>query len=485
MLQDLCNVARRSTDLDSFVKYWLSNEQLRAAFADLSAPAIYASPEIAWKTLRGIWIEWHDERNIVDINAAFAGLLLDGAAGHLAALGLGDIVLNNLGVELTAAAIERQLQRYGLSRATIARIEDLGERARKTTASWLSSVEREQLEPPIQRAQSDTLVEFAVDDQVSKVAFLIGTAGGGKSAALAQGLRKVAECGLSVLGFRLDRVDNFTTTEELGNKLGLSTSPVTALAATAAGAQCLLVVDQLDAVSLASGRMHNSFDAVADLVNEASAFPNMRVIFACRQFDVDNDHRIRNLTKSAKATRISVPPLTDHEVNDAVAAMGLDASQLQVHQRDLLRVPLHLVLLSTVADQPDALIFNTTAHLFDAYWDRKRQSVWRRKTDARFNEVINDVANAISDNQSLSVAETVLDRDALVNDAAILISEHVLVKERGMVAFIHEAFFDYAFARRESVLRPPGTDASFLLRSQLKADERSSGSSNSVACRQI
>ena len=39
-------------------------------------------------------------------------------------------------------------------------------------------------------------------------------------------------------------------------------------------------------------------------------------------------------------------------------------------------------------------------------------------------------------------------RRRLLADAEVLASEHVLVRQDGRVSFFHEAFFDYAFARR-------------------------------------
>ena len=60
---------------------------------------------------------------------------------------------------------------------------------------------------------------------------------------------------------------------------------MTALAAHARGGPGLLVIDQLDALSLASGRMPTTFDAVVELLREATAFPEMRVVLACREFD--------------------------------------------------------------------------------------------------------------------------------------------------------------------------------------------------------
>jgi hypothetical protein len=445
-LQELCDRARRSDSLDSFVKSWLT-KPLRNEFNELSAPAIFGSPQTAWRVLRGIWISWHDERNIVQINSAFAGVLLGGANGHLAALAMGDVVLNNLGVNLTAAEIEAQLPEYGLARRDLAQRDGLRAEVSPVTESWAASVERELLNPPIPRRETQSLIDVLTDDSASKVVLLVGTAGGGKSSILSQCVRELLGANTPILAFRLDRTADFSNTQELGERLGLSASPVTALASIASDRRCLLVVDQLDATSLASGRMPNSFDAVADLVREAYAFPKMRIVLACRQFDVDNDYRIRSLASSAKATTMPVGLLADEEIDGALNAMGIDSTRLASRQREILRTPLHLVLLATVADEPDPLDFTTTARLFDAYWDRKRRAVRERNAGVRFTDVVSAVAIAISDSQHLSVLDSVLDRRDLAADADVLVSEHVLVRDGRRLSFFHEAFFDYAFAR--------------------------------------
>ncbi len=445
-IQDLADRARRSASLDAFVRNGWLTKHLRPHFDELAKAEIYATPASAWDILRGIHFHWLDEESLVNHNAAMSGALLEGAVGRLAAVGLGDMIMQNLGVTLTAAEIESQLSTYGLRRADAARGRDLGRAIDGLTQNWRDSVGREQLSPPIERPEAGALVNLA-NDPATPIAFLAGTAGGGKTATLAQAVEQLRHLDARVLAFRLDRLDNFGTTAELGDRLGLGLSPVAALASAASGQACVLVIDQLDAVSLASGRIPTSFNAVEDLVREAAAFPNMHVLLACRQFDVDNDYRIRTLLTQLKAETVTVSVLSDEVLNAAVDAMGLDHALLKPQQRELLRLPLHLVLLASVADQPDALDFGTTAHLFDAYWRRKRQMIELRKPDVRFIEVMATVTNAISERQQLSVSDTVLDADNLGPDGDAFISEHVLVHDGNRIAFFHEAFFDYAFAR--------------------------------------
>ena len=230
----------------------------------------------------------------------------------------------------------------------------------------------------------------------------------------------------------------------------LDVSPVTALAAVAQDGPSMLVVDQLDAVSLASGRMPANFETITDLAREARAFPGMRVVLACRKFDVDNDHRIRALAAAKEVIQVEVGLLTREQVDTAVLAMGLPADHLTDGQRELLMTPLHLVLLRSVADQPDALSFATETQLFDAYWNRKRYDCreQRPQTPPRFAQVIAVLVEAMSERQRLSAPASVLDEGDLGSDADALISQGVLVPDGSELAFFHEGFFDYAFARR-------------------------------------
>jgi hypothetical protein len=443
-LEELADRARRSNDIETFVNKMLDGDKRRRDFDFLSSTA-YGSAQVAWETLRGTFVRWPDEREVRDGNAALAGLLLEGAESPLlAAVGLGDLVANNLALRLDKGAIERLLREYGLRPAQLvgrppvqAFVTALG--------TWQNSVRRELLRPTIPRSEASDIVDRLKGGD--RLVFAVGAAGGGKSAVLDQAVAQLEDEGWAALALRLDRIGPFSSAVELGQRLGLTVSPVTGLAAVAQDAPSLLVIDQLDAVSLLSGRMPETFDAVAEIIREASAFPNMRILLACRKFDVDNDHRIRALLEAANASRVEIPQLSDDQADAAVDAMGLTPANLNQRQRELLRSPLNLVLLSSIADQADALSFGTAKDLLDAYWDRKRRDCSQRRP-VRFGEVIGVLADAMSARQRLAVPVSLLDERDLTNDADVLTSEHVLVRDRQQLAFFHEAFFDYAFARR-------------------------------------
>lgn len=442
-LQELSERARQSADLSSFNGQSLTRE-LSPVFDQLSATETLSGPQEAWDTLRGMWFSVHDEDDIIRMNSMLAECLLSGADSHLMCLAVGDILINNLGKRLTRKELLEKLAEWGIKPLAQESYRTAHEQVSASTKSWRESVRRGLLKPPIERAEAKQVIQ-ALDS--GRIGLVAGTAGGGKSSVLEQAVTLLESTGAEVLALRLDRFEHFASTVDLGHQLGLEISPVVALARAAGDRSAFLVIDQLDAVSLASGRIPNSFDVVMDLINEALCMNDMHVVLACRQFDIDNDHRIRSLASRTDVTTVEVGPLEAEDVEAAVGRMGLDPTHLTPLQCDLLKTPLHLVLLQTISSQADALAFHSRGSLFEAFWERKRQDTRARRDNLRFNDVLSRIANAASDRQTLSVPIEILDDGDLIEDAKVLVSEHVLAQDGSRIAFFHEAFFDYAFAR--------------------------------------
>jgi hypothetical protein len=444
---ELSTRAKQATSLQQFTSLQLTNKELNGAFPTLVKPNYLASSETAWLMLRGSSFEQHNEDDIVNMNAAIAGQLYQGLSGRTAAAALGDLIWDHLGVELTPEVIDSQLPKYKLVPTSAAQAQATNDTVDGLTAKWLGELQSQIMQPEIVRPEADELGRL-VSAGTARMVFVVGAAGGGKSVLLHDFVRAEVDRGTPVLAFRLDRLDGFKTTQDIGEGLALGMSPVSALK-LAMGEQTggVLVVDQLDAVSQLSGRAPASFPAVADLIQEARAFPEICVVIACRKFDLQNDHRIASLASGADVLTFSVGVLTDEQIDLAVRGMKLDPARLTSQQREILKTPLHLVLLGTTADEPDALGFQTSTHLFQAFWDRKRLAVNARRAGVDFGRVLSVLANKMSSRQQLAVPRSVLDIDGLASDADILESEHVLIRDGANLSFFHESFFDYVFSR--------------------------------------
>jgi hypothetical protein len=442
-LVELTDRARESDDLETFSELSLS-EAHSALFKELSKVELLGRPDIAWTTLRGMHFEVHDEVQVAKMNQILAGQLLVGAPGRVTALAIGDVLLSSMSRSLTGTKLIQALKPYDIVPLNAAARATVRQSISEHAARWKRTIDRELLNPVIERPETSEIIEALAAERLVLVS---GTAGGGKSAVLDAVARQLVESGSIVLPLRLDQLESFESTFEMGEQLRFGASPVEALAQAAAGRDAVLLIDQLDAVSFASGRTPDNFDAVLDLIDEALAAPAIRVILACRAFDIENDHRIRNLSTRKDLLRVTVAPLTVEMVNKAVEAMGLDATRLTSSQRELLRTPFNLVLLSGVSSNDDALSFESLDALFDDFWSRKRERAALSRPALRFNEVVSRVVNAMSDRLTLSIPVEVLDDGELIKDAHVLASEHLLAISDNRVGFFHEAFFDYAFAR--------------------------------------
>ncbi|MEZ7240290.1 hypothetical protein QYS60_21305 [Rhodococcus sp. GXMU-t2271] len=443
-LRVMAERSRQSADAQQFVKHQLT-QKLGETFDELTAADVFGSSEGAWQTLRGMWIEIEVEEQLVMTNAMLADVSLEGAAGHLIATAIGAVLLDNLQKRLTRRELLASLARKGITARDSVAQRTSHEQVVATTQSWRGTIERELLTPPINRTEAADLVELM---ESTRLALVVGGGGAGKSSVLYQAAREFEAQDAEVLAFRLDRRGAFGSTVELGIQLGFSTSPVAALRQAADGRDAFLIIDQLDAVSLASGRLSERYDVIADLIQEATAVDGVRVILACRLFDVENDHRIRKLDARNDVERLTVEPLSDEAAADAVSAMGLDPGLLTATQRALLRSPLNLVLLETIADQPGALNFTSRGSLFEAFWQRKEQTSEERRPGTLFNDVLARIANSASDNQTLSVPVEILGPGDFIKHARVLASEQVIAIEDDRVSFFHETFFDFTFARQ-------------------------------------
>ncbi|MFJ5881739.1 hypothetical protein [Kitasatospora cineracea] len=445
-IEELTDRARRSDDAAAFRREWLT-DGLGGQFDTLASGTVYGSAEEAWRMLRGLWVESPGERDLIDTNAVLAEQLLTGAPGHPAALTLGDVLAASLGSTLDAPAITARLAAHGLRPAGRTESAAVAESVTAATRRWAATVEPVLLRPVIPRPESAQLVERATTGS-RRLTLLTGTAGGGKSAVLHQAIEAFTASGTPVLAFRLDRLAPFDSTRRLGERIGLTMSPVGALGTAAAGRPCVLVVDQLDAVSLVSGRSSEAFGPVADLIGEAAAFPAMRIVLVCRAFDAKADPRIRELTTADESVRLEVGSLTAAQVDAALTGMGLDPGRLTPSQRALLTSPLHLFLLAQLAGRPEVLTgLRSNRQLLDEFWEFKHGRCKLRLPSVRFHQAISAVVAAMSSRRQLFVPDSVLDPDDLAVSGEVLVSENVLVRDGRKLAFFHESFFDYAFAR--------------------------------------
>jgi len=305
----------------------------------------------------------------------------------------------------------------------------------------------------IPRDEAASAFETLLGSGGAKRSVLIsGEAGTGKTGVLGQVIQKVKDATIPHIYLRVDALTPVETPQLLSAQLDLPASPVDVLAGIAKGRPCVLVVDQLDAVSMVSGRNPDFFICIHELIREARAHSNMRLLMACRKFDLRKDNRLREMISDrGPAHEIETQELSLESVKTVLDRLGCRPSDYSDRQLALLRLPLHLALFAEAIGRRDSepLLFATEIDLFKAYWEDKRRTVRARlgAQPDQWTEVVDRICDRISERQALFTPEQEV-LDDYEPTVRAMESEGVLVLDGDRVGFFHEGFFDYAFARR-------------------------------------
>lgn len=451
-LSELAERARDASSLNEFTAEFLSSYSLKKAFSELQSHW-HCSVEEGYAYLRRIFIRTYDELSLREDVRDRLLALVEGDVALVEAF-LSQIALENIHQELQGMDLWQQLAGRGFNRTAwgndprvLVAIDAANDRYQ---ASFPSPTIGGQI---VQRAEVEEVFAAFAEQGSTRGVLLHGEAGVGKSGVLLQLFTSLRARGTPFLALRIDRLEVTQLPEDLGRQLGLPGSPAAVLDAVATGRDSVLVLDQLDAVSLASGRRPELFDTVAEVIRQAANRPNVFVVLACRKFDLDNDHRFRHLVgESGIARPVPVKRLPQATVREVVSKLGLDVSRLTPSQESLLEVPLHLSLLAEFAPDlgSDPLDFENVTDLYDKFWDRKQDLIreHRGANAEHWTAIMDRLSGYMSSQQTLTAPHSIV--DDFRQDVHAIVSEHVLVRDgQGRkLAFFHDGFFDYVFARR-------------------------------------
>ncbi len=299
----------------------------------------------------------------------------------------------------------------------------------------------------IERTELSSVIESLNNNRVTVLA---GDAGSGKSAFLLQILDQLRLNNTSYLILRLSDVmdSNALTATKLGRALGLDGSPALVLSRASRSSSCVLILDQLDALSVVSGRTPQVMAAVHEMARTALAEMNVRLVLACRSFDLAHDPQIRDLQQICKdsTSTIKLGELSTEAANEALKRIGIEWTRMSAQQQKALTSPLAIALLAEASDKDPSFSFTSLHDLHGMYWTAKRAAVNEKlHREAQWWEVLFALVDRMSDDQTLSARATVADR--WNTDVEAMISCGVLFLECGRLSFFHETFFDYAYAR--------------------------------------
>ena len=467
-LAELVDAARKAQSLSEFLGIYVTAGLGKNAWTklvrawkplfceDLNLDPNEASSEehtvrSAYEHLQRIVLRVNDETSLEEMVDANLRLLVRGVSPATLRAELAAHVLEHVQAWLDTAALWQWVERKGYGHTNYAKDETV------TAAIQEQNQRYERMHRPIAgtitipREEAQRAFEVLTGDDEKRSVLVSGSAGIGKSAILAQTIDLLCDEGIPYLVFRIDRLNPSPLPKVVGEYLGLSASPAEVLAGVARGKTSVLIMDQLDDVSQVSGRNPDFFQCVDEIIQQATSLPGVRLLLACRQFDLLKDRNLRELVQEGgPAIELPAELFAANDVRSVLEQLGQDPDSLDADQIELLRLPLHLSMYADVlASTPQkAPVVRSKIDLFEEFWKIKHREVVKRLDGKRCHwpDVVDRLCERMTDDRSLFVDETILDDFRATADA--MLTEHVLVLEERRVGFFHAAFFDYAYARR-------------------------------------
>jgi hypothetical protein len=456
-LDELSDRARRSSCWQEFHQEFLKAGQAKDGnhlqnFQKLCNLWRNCSQEEAYEALKRIHVETISEYTLRETLESYLAPLVNGAIDNIIDV-LSTYALDKIHYELTAHDIWQHLKERGYQRRQWNNDPHILAAVDNVNHLYFSRFDNEKIADEVIPRDEVSLVLDKLTSPSDKHGVLItGEAGVGKSGVMGQVVAALRAESIPLLAFRVDRLEPTQLPDSLGQQLGLPGSSASVLVAISQGRECVLIIDQLDAVSEASGRNPSFFECVQRVIKQAQAHPNVRLLLACRKFDLENDFRLRRLTgQDGILETVEIGRLAHEKITEICKKLGLNITQLTPRQLDLLSIPLHLSLLAEISKDSsiDALSFATAKDLYDYFWKCKETLLQGRLgRPVQWTKVIDILCDYMSSQQkqTLSVPEAIVDDSAV--DAKVMASEHVLTWQDKRVSFFHEGFFDYASARR-------------------------------------
>ena len=287
----------------------------------------------------------------------------------------------------------------------------------------------------------------AVVDGEKKFVVVAGGAGGGKSATITRIIQAAKTKDWPVLAFRLDRFLDIQTMGDLGSVLlDRDESPVGAVGNRFHDRDALVVIDQVDAVSEASGRSGLIRDLLFQLIADSEHFQKLHVVLACRSYDLANDSRLKPFSTSERATSVVLKSFDwERDVLPMLENVGAARPSFSERERRNLSVPINLQLFVTIAESGTPFVGEVSnARLFDRLLEIRAKEFRDKGVTWTPSAALGLIAQSMSANQELTAPESVL--MDLPGAVPALSSSGLISAVGGRIQFAHESFFDHSFS---------------------------------------
>ncbi|HEX2958544.1 MAG TPA: ATP-binding protein [Chitinispirillaceae bacterium] len=303
----------------------------------------------------------------------------------------------------------------------------------------------------------NNIIQWLTEEPVSdkNISMLLDQAGMGKTVVLHDVLYELENWSIDVLAVKADQqFSNVKDLADIQKKLDLPYPLVQIVGRLAQLKPVVILIDQIDALSLSLAHDQQTLDVVLDLIARLRLIPNVRILLSCRIFDRNTDPRLRTIEI---AQSFNLSKLSEKQVQDVLNALHINYNQLSSATKELLTTPLHLDLFSRAVASKDVGLsqlygISSLQELYALIWQNVilRQGNEAVPLSERI-EVINLVTDYMDSQQRTTAPQSILQTTKTSHlEKAVnwLASAGILVHGKFGWNFLHQTFFDYCYARR-------------------------------------
>lgn len=382
-----------------------------------------------------------DAQGQLDLEA-LVSMHVAGDAGLVVAA-LADFAVDRLRKTLTADEIAHHLVRKGFQLRNLiqdGRVQPCIQELRDTFfSSFGGQLAGGKL---IQRAQAKSVIED-LKSVSSDIVVVHGRAGFGKSGILLEVATNLQELGIPILPLRLDRQVLTGSCRQFGQSLGLPDSPALCLSQLAGERTGVMIIDQLDALRWTSEHSAESWRVCTDLIRQATRQGNIRIVLACRTFDLEHDPQFASWASTNQIKKFEVGDLDERTIKDLA---GPDIAKLSPRQLTLLASVQNMSMWLTIRETGGTLAsFTSNAELMRKFWENRLQELARRGvTQLETQQLLADVLDFFERKGTLSCPKRLLQPYPVA--ARELASLNVIRVTGNSVSFCHQSYADYLVA---------------------------------------
>lgn len=299
----------------------------------------------------------------------------------------------------------------------------------------------------------DQPVTSAIQDSIAERenVILTGPAGVGKSGILAE-LYHTWDEEQPIYFLDAREFGSIDSRRDIESELGLRNSITDVFSRIAENtADCVLVVDQLDNVRTERG-VPNIFE---NLLLDLADIDSLTVVCACRDWDL-NQHEYQGLQNADDFSRTEVEPLTDEQIEQTLAELGIEGATQNEALIELCQSLLNLSLLADVVAHDVDMDASTITEKI-TLWEEYRESLNKGGRKAR-GKIPRDWDESPVDRavqharSSLKDSTTTFRIDESVPGDQRLLSRNTIERDwRERCRFRHDQLQSYFYARDAAI----------------------------------